>query len=220
MEKLEIIKIKVFIVDDHPVVRFGISQAINQETDMGVCGDSGELDHAKAEIQRLSPDIVLLDISLKNDNGINLIHDLASTNPGLPVLALTMHDEQIYVKCSLEAGAKGYFHKDDSIKNIPIAIRTIISGESYFSKNILNTLCQTFANHSDHDDSIEKLSPREMEIFRLLGERKRRHHIAEQLFVTPKTVSAHIENIKTKLNISTSDEVTEYAVWWIRQNFR
>ncbi len=210
-------KIKVYIVDDHSVVRHGISQVIRTEEDMVVSGESGELELARREISLNLPDIVLLDISLNDENGIELIQYLNTRHPGISVMVLSMHDEQIYVKCSLEAGAKGYFHKNDSVTNIPHAIRRIIEGGSYFSEEISDTILHVITNRQPTDEQINKLSIREKRIFRLLGEGKRRHHISELLYISPKTVSSHIEKIKTKLNSKTTDDVIQGAYEWVQQ---
>ncbi len=204
--------IQVYILDDHPVVRHGITQVINKEADMAVCGNAGELKQAINDIPQLFPDIVLADLSLNHESGIDCIHYLKTAQIEIPILVLSMHDELIYIKCSLEAGAKGYFHKNDSIMNIPLAIRKIVAGGSYFSDEISPLVLDVIANRSVESDSIDTLTPREKEIFRFLGEGKRRHQISEHLYISPKTVSAHIEKIKMKLNCSSSEEVSAYAV--------
>lgn len=210
-------RIKVYIVDDHPLIRFGVSQAINKELDMCICGESGEIDRCKEHLTQDRPDIVLLDITLKKENGIELIQYLKDNYPDIPALVLSMHDELIYVKYSLEAGAKGYFHKNENVMNLPAAIRKIVSGGNYISEEISSTIMQAIVEQPSDSNNINTLSDREKEIFMLLGKGKRRNFISRVLFISSKTVDKHIENIKIKLKINSTNEVIECAVKWINQ---
>lgn len=203
---------KVFIVDDHSVVRMGIAQIIGKEEDMTVCGESETLQQALAEIPNSEPDIVLVDISLSRDSGLDLIQHLSSNSPAIPVLAVSMHDELVYIQSALQAGAKGYFHKHDQVCNIPVALRKILSGQSYFSEDIAAKMAEFISNQGSSTPQTNHLSHREKEILDLLGTGYRRQQIAEKLFISVKTVSAHIENLKTKLGLSSTDEVFQYAV--------
>ncbi len=210
-------RLKVYIVDDHPFIRLGVSQVINQEDDMIVCGESDDLRYAKEEIACIIPDVVLIDISLKNDNGIDLIIYLSDHYPGIPVMVLSMHDELIYIKYSIEAGATGYFHKNESVENLPYAIRKIVGGGNYFSEEISHIIMKIIKDRSVGTNCIDNLTPREKKIFQYLGEGKRRNHISEALCISPKTVSSHIENIKHKLKIQTTEILIQYAINYIEK---
>ncbi len=207
-------RIQVYIVDDHPFIRLGVSQILNQEHDMFVCGESGEFQQSKEEIARLNPHVVLIDLSLKNDNGIDLIQYLSEHYPNIAIVVLSMHDELIYVKHAIEAGAKGYFHKNESVENLPYAIRKIMSGGNYFSEEISNTLMRLIMDRSAETDRLHILTPRERVIFQYLGNKKNRNDISKTLFISPKTVSSHIENIKDKLNIESTDALIQFAIQW------
>jgi len=210
---------KIFVVDDHPIVRYGIVQAIQQEADLVVCGEAGTLLGAKQNIQETQPDAVLVDISLHDNNGIDLIKELAKNHPHCSVLVVSMYDELQYIKGAMQAGAKGYFHKDDEIANIPIAIRKILNQERYFSNSISLKLMECSSNEIEQLINPAQLTRREMDIMARLAEGKRRQQIADELNISTKTYSVHVENIKKKLNLPSSDEVTQYAIRWIQNRF-
>lgn len=214
-------RIKVYIVDDHPIVRHGIAQRVNLEEDMVVCGEAGDSQSVKEALPALEPDIILVDLTLQWENqdiGIELMRYLTSHYPGIPVLALSMHDRPLDIKRSIQAGAKGYFHKSEPVSRYPVAIRQIINGENYFSENIAHVMINQITDSPADDDFMKLLSQRERDIFILIGQGLRRHPIAERLNISPKTVSAHIENLKEKTAMPTTEALILFAVDWYHKH--
>ncbi|MFB3787043.1 MAG: response regulator [bacterium] len=214
-------RIKVFIVDDHPAVRHGIAQCVNLEEDMRVCGEAGDSAAAKEALQSLQPDIILVDLSLKwenQDSGLELIQYLTIHYPGTPVLALSMHDRPRDIQRSVQAGARGYFHKGEPVNRYPVAIRKIVNGETYFSEIIAHILVNQITAPPAGDDFMKHLSQRDRDIFLLLGQGLRRQPIAERLNISPKTVSAHIENLKEKTAMPTTEALVQFAVDWFHKH--
>lgn len=210
---------KIYIVDDHSVVRLGIAQVIYKEKDMVVCGEAEKVSLAKAEIVENKPDIVLVDISMNGDRGgVELIKFLSKSKPPYPVLVVSMHDELTHIRSAMQAGAKGYFYKQDAVSNLPTAIRKVLKGHSYFSDSISDKITSLIADPQEIIDPPSVLNKREKEIFHLLGEGKRRYQVAEQLFISAKTVSTHVEAIKKKLGFSTASELAQYAIKYMQNN--
>lgn len=208
-------KINVFTVEDHPLTRFGISQVVNQEEDMTICGEAGSLDEAIYKIDKNQPDIALIDISLENSNGFALIKYLKSMYKDIRILVITMHDDIFYLQQTFFVKADGYFYKRDHINNLPCAIRKIISGTLYYSEQIAPQIRLLLSIKPYHNSPLDKLTEREKEIFLLLAQGKSRDKIAEHLFIAVKTVNTHIENMKKKLGFSTFKELQKYAMdWW------
>src|SRR5271154_5358682 len=162
---------KVFVVDDHPIVRQGLSLLINQEADLFVCGEAEEMHAALSAIQAASPDILIVDISLNGPDGLELLKNARISSPRLPVLILSMHDESIYAERALRAGANGYIMKQEATEKVMVALRRILSGEIYVSDRIANSMLQHYVrgNPTGHS-SIADLTDRELEVFRLIGE--------------------------------------------------
>lgn len=210
-------RINVFIVDDHPIIREGIAERINRESDMWVCGEAGDNASAKKGIQKHRPDIVMIDLTLGKESGIELIEYVAAHHPDIAILVLSHHEDPYYIENALRAGAKGYFHKTEPVKQYPVAIRKIMNGQNYYSNNIANTLIHRFIDESSPEKWIHRLTQRQFEIFTLLGKGIRRHQIADLLYITPKTVSVHIENIKNALEFKSSEEVVQFAIEWVHK---
>src|ERR1700736_175663 len=165
-------KKSVFVVDDHPIVRQGLTLLINRESDLAVCGEAEEMHSALAAIQALKPDVLIVDISLNGPDGLELLKNIRITSPRLPVLILSMHDESIYAERALRAGANGYIMKQEATERVLVALRRILSGEIYVSDRIANSMVRHYvrgANASAHS-SISDLTDRELEVFRLIGE--------------------------------------------------
>jgi len=214
-------KSKVFIVDDHPIVRQGLMQLINQESDFNVCGDAGDISSAKSSIEKARPDIVIIDIALGQASGIRLIEELVHQHPGIKIIALSMHDESVYGERCLKAGARGYIMKQEEPENVIAALKKVIDGEVYISENLREMFLNKFINkkYQTHGSSLSSLSNRELEVFQLFGQGLKTQQIADELHLSVKTVETHIEHIKRKMNFKNLHELTTNAIRWaVSQN--
>ena len=212
-------KKKVFIVDDHPIVRERVAELINQESDLVVCGEAEDAVQAVKQIGAVAPDIAIVDITLKDTYGIELIKQLKDLHPKLPTLVLSMHDESLYGERALRAGAKGYLTKQEATKKIIDAIRRILRGEIYVSDKLAGALVRKVAGGKEEGGGslIDVLTDRELEVFQLLGQGLAVREVADRLFVSAKTVEAHHEHIKQKLNFKTSNELLRFAIQYTLQ---
>jgi DNA-binding NarL/FixJ family response regulator len=208
-------KKKVFIVDDHPLVRERVAELINQEPDLMVCGEAEDAVQAVKAVEAAAPDIAIVDITLKDTYGIELIKQLKELHPKLPILVLSMHDESMYGERALRAGAKGYLTKQEASKKVVDAIRRILRGEIYVSDKLAGALVRKVAGGNEQGGGgslVDVLTDRELEVFQLLGQGLTVREVAERLFVSGKTVEAHREHIKQKLNFKTSSELLRFAI--------
>jgi DNA-binding NarL/FixJ family response regulator len=206
----------VFVVDDHPIVRQGLTLMINQEPDLAVCGDAEEMHAALSAINTTLPDILIVDISLSGPDGLELLKNIRLTQPRLPVLILSMHDESIYAERALRAGANGYIMKQEATEKVLVALRRILSGEIYVSERIANSMLRHYVRGSSAPEhsSIADLSDRELEVFRLIGEGHPTRQIAEVLHLSVKTVESYQAHIKEKLSLRSARELVQHAVEW------
>lgn len=213
-------KAKVFIVDDHPIVRQGLIQLINQETDLIVCGQADTVTAAMEKIDAVKPDIAIVDISLEGRSGIDLIKEVAVKPKALPVLVLSMHDEQLYAERALRAGAKGYVMKEEAPQKLLEAIRQILKGEIYVSKQVNTMLLRRISKEDGalHGSPVEILSDRELEVFQMIGQGKSTRQIAEQLNLSVKTIETYRSHIMEKLDLSNARELVQYAVQFLQTN--
>jgi DNA-binding NarL/FixJ family response regulator len=210
----------IFIVDDHPVFVRGIRQILQQEPDFNVCGNAASAPEALSAIERLKPDFLILDVSINGSNGIELMKTIRAHSPGLPVLFLSMHDEDIYAERALRAGARGYVMKARPADDVIAAIRRILAGGLYLSEALGGRLLNSFLGRrgaAPGASPVDQLSDRELEVFRALGEGKGTRAIAEAFNLSVKTVETHRAHIKEKLNIRTATELIRAAVEWVNQ---
>jgi DNA-binding NarL/FixJ family response regulator len=221
-EKTNEKKTRVFIVDDHPVVRDGLTTIINHEQDLNVCGQADDAPEALKAIDELKPDVVVVDISLKSSNGIELTKSINARHTNLFVIVLSLHDESVYAERSLLAGAKAYLMKDAASESIIKAIRTVLSGEIYVSDKISKKFLHTIAGNKavTTKTQIESLSDRELEIFRLIGEGLKASQIAKQLHLSTKTIETYRLRIKEKLNLPNAAELLQYSIKWAKSQDR
>jgi DNA-binding NarL/FixJ family response regulator len=206
----------VFVVDDHPIVRQGLTLLINRESDLVVCGEAEEMQCALSTIHSTRPDILIVDISLNGPDGLELLKNIRITSPRLPVLILSMHDESIYAERALRAGANGYIMKQEATEKVLVALRRILSGEIYVSDRIANSMLRHYvrgASPSEHT-SVSDLTDRELEVFRLIGEGQGTRQIAEALHLSVKTVESYQAHIKEKLSLRSARELVQHAVEW------
>jgi DNA-binding NarL/FixJ family response regulator len=209
-------KKKVLVVDDHPIVRQGLTLLINQEADLTVCGVAEEMHSGLRAIQTDRPDIVILDISLTGPDGLETLKNIRINSPHLPVLILSMHDESIYAERALRAGANGYIMKQEATEKVLVALRRILSGEIYVSDRISNNMLQHYvrgANLSEHS-SLAELTNRELEVFRLIGDGHGTRQIADVLHLSVKTVESYQAHIKEKLSLRSARELVQHAIQW------
>ncbi len=209
-------KRKVFIVDDHPLVREWLTSLINQQPDLVVCGEASDRAHALSQIEAARPDAAVVDISLENSSGIELIKDLKAIHPELAVLVLTMHEEALYAERALRAGARGYVMKRAATRQIVVAIRKVLAGELYISDKVASAMTESYVTGRSGKMafSVDLLSDRELEVFRLFGQGCDTRRIADTLHVSIKTVQAHYARMKEKLGLSSVTELVREAVRW------
>ncbi|MEW6600091.1 MAG: response regulator transcription factor [Nitrospirota bacterium] len=207
-------KSRVFIVDDHAILREGLSHLINSEEDLLICGESDKVTDAFHAISENKPDIAIVDISLGDGSGVRLIENLTYSNPWILVLVLSMHDEATYAERCLKAGARGYIMKQESSRELLSAVRTVLNGHIYVSDKLNEQLLHKFAKNRFEglDAPVKPLSNRELEVYRFIGEGLKKHEIAERLNLSVKTVETYIEHIKTKLQLKDTHDVFIHAV--------
>ncbi|MDB6031061.1 MAG: two component transcriptional regulator, LuxR family [Verrucomicrobiales bacterium] len=211
-------KIKVLLVDDHPILRKGLGQLINHESDMMICGEAEDSPKAFELVGTLSPDVMVVDVSLKGGNGIELIKNVKARYPELPILVLSMHDESLYAERALRAGSLGYIMKEEAIEQVLVAIRRVITGEIFLSDKMKSRMLQQLASGGRAkgiSNPIENLTDRELEVFRMIGEGRSTRQIAGELHLSVRTVEAYREYIKGKLNLKNSTELVQHAFHWV-----
>jgi len=209
---------KIVVVDDHPILRQGIVQMINDDPKLSVVGEAQDVSEALQVIQETIPDLAVVDISLKDSNGIDLIKDIGIRWPKMPVLVFSMHDESFYAERVLRAGAKGYVTKGESAGKVIEGIHKILAGEIYISDNLASKMLQRIVGGTREKEGfpIDRLTDREFEVFGLIGEGVQTREIAERLHLSVKTVESHRENIKRKLNIENATELLQRAIHWVK----
>src|SRR5277367_5982879 len=207
---------RVFVVDDHPIVRQGLAQLINQQPDLSVCGEAEDVHDAFQGIAACAPDILIVDISLNGPDGLELLKSIRVRDISLPVLILSMHEESLYAERALRAGANGYIMKQEATENVLVAVRRILSGEIYVSARIANQMLKHYITGSGtlRNSSIADLSDRELEVFRLIGEGHGTRQIAEELHLSIKTVESYQAHIKEKLSLRSARELMQRAIQW------
>jgi DNA-binding NarL/FixJ family response regulator len=212
-------KSKVFIVDDHPIVRYGITRILNNEPDFTVCGDSESAEKALSAIENLRPDFIIVDISLKDMDGLQLTRIIRERHPKMPIVILSMHDERIYAHKALRAGANGYIMKEESSEKLVTAIRQILQGDIFVSEQVQKNVLHAYASKEKAREipSINKLSDREREIFLLVGAGHTSRSIADKLNLSVKTIETHRLRIKQKFGLNGSEKLTQAAVEWAKR---
>jgi len=208
---------RVFLVDDHPIVRHGLTQLINREPDLMVCGESEDGSKALTAVEAAKPDLVVVDLTLKRSSGFSLIKDLCALDPKLFILVLTIHEESLYAERCLRAGAKGYLMKEEAMENVLIAIRRVLAGQIYLSDAMQSKLFRATGKRNETviASPLERLSDRELEIFRLLGQGVGTSQIAKLLHLSVSTVESHRARIKDKLDVRNAMELIQHAVKWV-----
>lgn len=204
----------VYLIDDHPVIVQGISMLINAEPDMRVAGSSASWTTALKEIEKLKPDVVVLDITLASANGVEVLKNLKVHFPDQKVLMLSMHDENLYATRSMKAGAWGYLMKASATEEVVSAIRQILRGEIYLSPDMSKRMMSQLVGRGRDGNAspLEALSDRELEVYEMVGEGLTTRKIAERLHLSVKTIETHKSHLKEKLGLETANELVQHAI--------
>ena len=207
---------RVFIVDDHPLVREGLANLINQQPDLVVCGQAEDAAQALAGIGASRAQLALIDISLKTASGLELVKDLKVHHPEVALIVLSMHDEMLYAERAIRAGARGYVMKRESTKEVLTAIRRVMQGDVYVSERVVNLMARRLGSprKAAATSPVEQLSDRELEIFRLLGQGRTTSQIAADLHLSLKTVQAYCARAKEKFGVDSLTELLRAAIRW------
>lgn len=215
-------KLRVLIVDDHPITRQGMKALVNQQLNLEVCGEADNAAQAIELVNRLKPDLAVLDIALKTTSGIELTKDLKIQAPNLPILVVSMHDEAMYAERALRAGAMGYVMKQDAGEKVATAIEHLLRGDIYLSAKMKEKMLHRFVNKKSEGMvfSIDTLSDREMEVFQLIGNGYSTRQIAQQLNLSSKTIDSYREHLKLKLGLDSGAELVRHAIQWGRNEGR
>jgi DNA-binding NarL/FixJ family response regulator len=205
----------VLIVDDHPLVREGLKGLIAEEPDLSVCGETGSLREAQELVREFQPDITIVDLSLEDGNGLELIRRLKSHYPQLKMLVCSMCDESLFAERAINTGARGYINKHEVAEHVVDAVRQVLSGKIYLSAEMVERIIAGLArNEPAKGSTIRDLSNRELEVFWLIGQGRSTAEIAKQLNLSVKTVETHREKIKRKLGLTSAGQLMRHAVQW------
>jgi len=209
-------KIKVLLVDDHPLVREGLVNLINQQPDLEICGEAGNEPVALEMISQTRPDVAVVDITLENGSGIELLKNIRACHPEVKCLVLSMHDETLYAERALHAGARGYIMKREAARKVIAGIQAVHAGQLYVSEKIAAVMAEKFVGgkSSANASPVEQLSDRELQVFELLGQGQTTRQISESLHVGFKTVQAYQARIKEKLQLANVSELMRAAIRW------
>lgn len=212
-------KARVLLVDDHAVVRFGIAQLINRQTDMEICGEEEGAGRAMEAIGKLKPDLVVADISLKDSSGLELMRNIKAQHPKLAILVFSAHDEAIYAEMAFRAGALGYLMKGAEVEAILTAIRRVLGGNIYVSEALGAKMLQKQIRGQvlNIASPVGSLSDRELEVFQLIGRWKGTRQIADELHLSIKTIEYYREQVKKKLGLKSATELTQAATAWVQK---
>ncbi len=208
---------RVMIVDDHPIMRHGMAQLIDAQDDLTVCSWAGTATEALTAISGDQPELALLDISLPDRNGLELLKDIRVLHPEVKVLMVSMHDESLYAERALRAGARGYIMKEEAADKLIEAIHTILAGRIYVSGEMSARIIEMFSGNKGDSQSapLSRLSDRELEVFEEIGRGKATREVAGMLGISARTVDAHRAHLKKKLGLKDGSELVRYAVRWV-----
>ena len=211
-------KHKIYLLDDHPIVLEGLSKVINAQEDMQVIGSSDDATNALAQIPKLKPDLIVLDITLKDRSGVDMIKKIKASTPAVQVLVYSMHDENVYAERCLRAGAMGYLMKGEGGARVVQGIKQILGGSFCFSANLIGSIVSGGGPRTgSRGEPGRLLSDRQLEVFEMVGRGFDSHEIAEKLNLSAKTVDAHKANIRQKLGLASARELLMEAVRWVEK---
>jgi DNA-binding NarL/FixJ family response regulator len=206
---------KILIVDDHQAVREGLALHLSQQPDLSVCGEAGEVAEALHKVEQTRPDLAIVDLTLKNGHGLELIKRMKSHHPDIKILVWSMHPESLYAERVFHAGARGYVNKEHATEEIITAIHKVLKGETFLSESAARYLPMTLAGAAS--SPMDKLSDRELETFELLGQGMNTQQIAARLHLSPKTIETYRGRIKDKLNVDSGTELMQRAMQWVME---
>ncbi|MCA9110772.1 MAG: response regulator transcription factor [Planctomycetaceae bacterium] len=214
-------KTRVFLVEDHPFVRDGLRSRIDRQEDMEVCGEAEDVPSAITAIGDQSPDVAIVDLSLKSGNGLDLITRLSEKKSNVRVIVASMHDENIYAERVVKAGAMGYVHKQEASTRIVEAIRQVVRGKLYVSDELHDRLMRRAIHEEEQSgDSVDQLTDRELQVFERIGAGHTVKEIANALSLSPKTIETYRDRIRKKLNLDSSTRLMHYAVKWVAEHMQ
>jgi len=207
---------RVFVIDDHPAIREALATTINSKVDMRMVGESGSAKQALRQIERNVPDVVIVDISLDDAHGLDLVEELRSRFPSVRIIVFSMYDESVYAERAIRAGASGYIMKSEPTENVVSAVQAVSDGEVYLSRRMSSRILSKVIRQQDYQlgSATEKLTDREMTVFQKLGEGHSVREIAAQLDLSQKTIETYRRRAKEKLGFETVAELLQYAVQW------
>jgi DNA-binding NarL/FixJ family response regulator len=210
---------KVFLVDDHAIVRNGLAELINQAPDLVVCGEAASAEEALAKIDAAPPDVAIVDLTLGDMSGLELLKTLKARHPSLPVLVLSMHDESYYAERCLRAGARGYIMKKEAIEQVEHAVRQVLEGKVYVSPRMSEEFLQavTRSGGTRTGSPVSRLTDRELEVFECIGEGLGASEIAKKLHLSVKTIESYQAKLKDKLNLKDTSQLFQYALHWVER---
>jgi DNA-binding NarL/FixJ family response regulator len=209
---------RVLLVDDHPMVRERLADVINREADLMVSGEAEDRHEAIAAILAQPPDLVIVDLTLKSSDGLELIKDIRARWPKMRMLVVSMHDESLYAERVIRAGAMGYITKQEATRKVLLAIRRVLAGSIYLNEKIASRLIRRLMTNADQPTATpaESLADRESQVFELIGRGLNTHDIALQLHIAVKTVETYRARIKQKLSLKDASELLQLAIAWSR----
>jgi DNA-binding NarL/FixJ family response regulator len=207
---------RILLVDDHPLTRYGMARLLEQEPDLEVCGEAENASRALGAVRALRPRLMLADLSLPGGDGLELIKDVRTLYPEVAILVVSMHDEALYAERALRAGARGYIMKNEGGDRLVAAIRQVLRGKTYVSERMSGRVLEIFSGRRRRadDTTIGKLTDREFEVFRLIGEGLTTREIGQRLRLGMKTVETHRLHVRQKLGLATGPALIQYAVRW------
>ncbi len=210
--------VRVFVVEDHPIMREGIELLVNEEPTMSICGQTGQTEGALDKIKESGPDILVVDLMLPGRSGLDLIEDVRAGCPDVRIIVLSAHDEQVYAERALRAGAMGYVMKQEHTRKLLEGIRRVMAGEVFVSEKMSSALLQRFVKGGggpEHNTPPDLLSDRELQVFRLLGKGLTTREVADKLHLSIKTIETYREHIKNKLNLENANQLLQRAIQWV-----
>ncbi len=211
---------KILIVDDHPIMRKGLSMLINQEPDLAVAGEAGDARKAMELIDSIGPDMVIIDISLPGVDGVELLKNIKLKYNELPALVVSMHDEALFAERALRAGARGYIMKQEAVEKVLDGIRRVLAGEIFVSSTIATKMLEKLVEGDTKKTAspLDFLSDRELSVFQLIGRGMGTRQIAEELHLSVKTIESYRSHIKEKLRLTSGMDLLTYAIQWMQKN--
>ena len=213
-------KTRIYVADDHAMVRRGLTALISAEPDMEVCGEAEDCATATSGVAKLRPDVVIVDVSLRGNSGLELIKNIKALDPKIHMMVLSVHDESVYALRVLKAGAKGYVMKQDIASRVIDGIRKVRKGQMYVSERVSSQMLNRLVKgqEAESDSPVSNLSDRELEVVMLIGSAYATREIAARLNVSVKTVETHRAHIKTKVNVSTATQLVQFCVRWVEDS--